>query len=402
MNHIATPIGAPIDSNDAPLRTHTHFEAPGTMPLSNESMARTFDVMRRTATLRSTPMNVGITGTWWFFRELVRRAQAMDDRLHPEWRATPVERPVFIFASARSGTTMLHRLLALDEERWATIKLYQTIFPTVTAERIFERIREASSLDTLARAVPKALDATFFDVWKGVHPLSLDVEEEDECLFVFAGSSPTLTLLLPFADELAQTCDLDMRPLAEREAFLDYYEGCLRRFLHSNGAGRRLLNKNVFLGPRLRSLAGRFTDAQFVFLVRHPYESLGSYLSMWHRGWAVHRPEIAKDSDETRAFARMALRHYRDALASRSAMGDRLLVVRYDDLARDPERAVKELYSGLGEPVTREYREELRRAADRQKDYRSEHAYALEEFGIDRDFLYREIPEVYAEFGFAR
>lgn len=402
--HILSPFSKPDHRADAPVpTTHRPFEADGEMPLSLASMKRIAEVARNHFTLRSLPMNVGIAGTWWFFRELVKRAQQADDRLYPEWRETNVERPVFIFASARSGTTMLHRLMSLDEERWATIRLYQTIFPTVTAERVFERVQRIARgpLGRAVSAVPEFIDARFFGGWKGVHPMSLDAPEEDECLFVFSAVSPTITLLLPFADELASCAELDRLPPADREAFLDFYEGSLRRFLHANGRGRRLLNKNVFTGPRLASLAGRFPDARFVFLVRHPYDSLGSYLSMWHRAWQVHRPEIAKDSEEARAYARMALSNYREALAKRALLGNgRLIVVHYDDLLRDPEATVGKLYEELGETVSPAFRRQLAAAAEQQKSFRSEHQYSLEEFGITREWLYQQLPDVYAEFGF--
>jgi len=371
------------------------------MPLSPTTARVVPDVMRRHATLRSTPIDLAIPATWYVFRNLVRAAQRADDWLHPEWRDTKVERPVFIFASARSGTTMLHRLLALDEDRWATIKLYQTIFPAVSTERAFEAIRSRKTTAGATSFVPRLLDKAFFSGWEGIHSMGLDEAEEDECLFVFMGSSPTLTLLLPFADEVAATAELDRLAPEDREPMLDFYESSLRRFLCASGRGRRLLNKNVFTGPRLRSLAGRFEDGQFVFLVRHPYESLGSYLSMWHRAWAVHRPYIAKNSEESRAFARMALAHYREALESRSVVGeDRMLVVRYDDLATNPEQTVKHLYGRLGESVTDSFRSKLAAATERQREYRSEHAYALEEFGISREWLRDELPEVYDEFEF--
>jgi len=38
-----------------------------------------------------------------------------------------IEAPVFIFGNARSGTTLLHSLMSLDEERFASMKLYQSI-----------------------------------------------------------------------------------------------------------------------------------------------------------------------------------------------------------------------------------------------------------------------------------
>ena len=48
--------------------------------------------------------------------------------------------PVFVIATPRAGTTYLHHLLALDEERFVGFKLYQTIAPSILLERVFDAV----------------------------------------------------------------------------------------------------------------------------------------------------------------------------------------------------------------------------------------------------------------------
>jgi hypothetical protein len=40
----------------------------------------------------------------------------LDDILFPDWKHQIVEKPLFLVGNARSGTTWLHRLVAMDEE----------------------------------------------------------------------------------------------------------------------------------------------------------------------------------------------------------------------------------------------------------------------------------------------
>ena len=55
------------------------------------------------------PIYVGLRQTAATFR-------ALDEVLYPEYRDQKVERPVFVFANPRSGTTLTHRLISMDDE----------------------------------------------------------------------------------------------------------------------------------------------------------------------------------------------------------------------------------------------------------------------------------------------
>ena len=81
------------------------------------------------------PIYLGLRQTAVAFR-------ALDEVLYPEYRDQKVERPVFVFANPRSGTTLAHRLISMDDEVFTTVKLYQTIFPAVTATKTFKRLIE--------------------------------------------------------------------------------------------------------------------------------------------------------------------------------------------------------------------------------------------------------------------
>src|SRR5690606_41758522 len=58
-----------------------------------------------------------------------------DEIFYRNYRKTEVRQPVFIISNPRSGTTYLHRLLCLDEERFTYFLLYHTFLPSVTFYR---------------------------------------------------------------------------------------------------------------------------------------------------------------------------------------------------------------------------------------------------------------------------
>lgn len=377
----------------------------GPMAENHAMWTRLFEVWGRHFTLRSVPVTLGIAFAYVSVRNLVKAAHVVDDVLYPEWREQPIDRPVFMFANARSGTTLLHRLMALDEERFAPTKLYETVFPAASLNFLFDALGEADP-KYFGGALRKGVDllnAAFFGGWKDIHPMGLDKHEEDEATFCLSLHTTSLGLLMPEIAEIEDQFWFDMLPKATRDAFLDFYEASIKRHLYANGGDKRLLNKNVFYTPRVRSIYERFPDSVFIYMIRSPHQSIGSYLDMFHRAWAVHRPDVTKDSPEARALAEMAIRQYRYALELRKVIpASQFLVITYDEITRDPGKTVERIYQHLGMEPSPTFHARLHEATSMQKHWQSEHKYQLEDFGITAEWVYEQLPDVYAEFGFAK
>ncbi len=374
------------------------------MPEHTAMLERMSDVWRRHFKPSSVPVTVGMFGAYTAIRNLVKLGHLVDDALYPEWRDQPIDRPIFMFANARSGTTLLHRLMALDEERFAPIKLYETIFPSVSLNMFFDWVAENDPkyFGGVFTGFRDLLNRTFFGGWKDIHPMGLDKHEEDEATFCLALHTTTLGLLFPEIGELEDQMWFDRLPKETRDAFLDFYEASIKRHLYSTAPDKRLLNKNVFYTPRVRSIYERFPDSIFIYMIRSPHESIGSYLDMFHRAWAVHRPDVTKDSPEARQLAEMAIRQYRYALELRKVIpASQFLVISYDQVVRDPGKTVERIYQHLGMEVSPRFRVRLDEATQKQKTFKSEHDYALEDFGITAAWVYEHLRDVYEEFGFA-
>src|SRR5262245_46582591 len=74
------------------------------------------------------------------FLAFVAFGRALDFLLFPGFKRQPVAQPVFIIAPPRSGTTLVQRLFSLDQDRFVHLKMYQTIFPAVCFQKLFNGI----------------------------------------------------------------------------------------------------------------------------------------------------------------------------------------------------------------------------------------------------------------------
>jgi hypothetical protein len=342
-----------------------------------------------------TPIYLGLRQSTVVFR-------ALDEVLYPEYRDQKVERPVFVFATPRSGTTLAHRLLSMDDEVFTTVKLYQTVFPAISATRTFKRLVELSRtpVGSVLHRAYAFFNSPFDQRWQDVHRISLDQPEEDVCSLLWSLTTAASGLLFPFMDDMPSQTWIDRQEPEERRAFMDYYENTIQRHVFEAG-GKRFLNKNVFFSTSVRAVYEKFPDAVFVYLVRNPYDCLPSFLNMFYRAWQAHSPSIRPDGEEIQALKRLGYDYYRYALECRKEIPeDQFIVIRYEDLIRDPRKTILSLYGRWGMPVSEKLERRLDEAVVEQSEYESPRTIELDFFGIDHREVSEELRGVFEEFGY--
>ena len=331
--------------------------------------------------------------------------RTLDNVFFPKYREQKIEKPIFVFANPRSGTTLMHRLLSMDTERFAGVPLYQTVFSAVMAHKFFAWLigLADTKLGLLLRPIYNFVNAPLQRRWKGVHEMSLAKPEEDEAVFLLCLQSPTAGLLFPFMDDLQNQTWLDRQTSEERAPFMKYYADTIRRILYSAGGNKRFLNKNVFFSTRIKAMRETFPDTIFVYMIRNPYDSLPSMLNMFYRSWIAHSPKIAPTSDEAQQLVQLGYEYYRYALnARRSLPEDQFITVRYEDLVACPKKTIEQLYARLDMEISPEFNAKLEEALASHREYESTHVYSLEQFGLTKEGVYQELQEVFDEFGYGQ
>ncbi|MEN8129893.1 MAG: sulfotransferase [Pseudomonadota bacterium] len=344
------------------------------------------------------------TVLFWVMWLIVAFGRALDHLIFPGFRRQPITRPVFIVAPPRSGTTLTQKLMSLDDDRFVHVKLYQTIFPSVVYQRFFDGIvwMDRHTGQVLSR-LTNWMEKTFFGGWDDMHKLRFNQPEEDDGFFVYSFVTEAIYLLFPYVDELWAAGFPDALPADDRRKLMRYYKSCLQRHLFANGPDKILLSKATQSSGAVESLREAFPDARFITIIRHPYQSIASHVSVFYPVWRVHSPDIAKDSPVSRSYARLALRWYQHLFEFGLRMEPgHYYCVDYRDLIRDPREALETLYQHFGWGLSDAFRARLEAATQRQRTFKSAHHYTLEEFGLSKEWIQEELGTLLDHYSLAR
>jgi len=344
------------------------------------------------------------TVLYWVMWIIVAAGRALDHVFFPNYQRQPVRAPIFIVAPPRSGTTLTQKLLALDEERFIYNALYQTIFPAVTFQRCFDA---GAWLDRklgqpFGRIIGWA-EKKWFGGWDDMHKMRFNQPEEDDGFFVYTFVTEAIFLLFLHVDELWEAGFQDALPPGKRRKVMAFYRSCLQRRLHVSGPGKTILTKATQSSGAVESLLEAFPDAKFITIVRHPYESVASHVSVFWPVWQVHSPELKKDGPVSKAYGRLAVAWFQHLFEFRRKVHPKqYYCIDYRDLTKDPLATIEKLYAHFGWTMSNAFREKLAVATQRQRGFSSKHEYTLEEFGLSKEWIQEELGDLLDHYSLAR
>lgn len=324
----------------------------------------------------------------------------LDGVLFPGLRRVAVRRPVFLVGHARSGTTLLHRLMSRDGERFSSFMLYELYFPSLLQKK---GIRALAAFDRRAlggffeRRV-QAWERKRYRATQDIHAMGLTKPEEDDFLFYWSCASGTWMLKLPAMGEI-DFYHLDRAPERKRRRVQRFYADCIRRQLYLNGPDRIHLCKAPHFAGRVASLIESFPDAGMVVTMRSPHETIPSLLKLMKVGYQLRGWDEARMARSLGVLARQSFHTYRhplEVLAEHPAT--KHAIVDYRELVAEPRRAVTAVYEALGIPLTPAFAAVLDEEQARARKHESSHRYSLAEFGLYKDAIETELAELFERY----
>ncbi|MEV6491246.1 sulfotransferase [Actinoplanes sp. NPDC051633] len=255
---------------------------------------------------------------------------------HPEVGAEPVTAPIVVLGLPRTGTTLLHRLLA-DRSGMRGPLLWELLAPRPASDPDGDAARRRQAAERMTRLARRAAPAMQVS-----HDLAADRPEEN--LFALPHHLAWYTRApLPGYRKW----------YVERDATPDY--AYLRQQLQVMQWGeppRRWVLKTPIHLWKMDALLAVFPDATIVWTHRDPARVVPSWCSLTEsvRLLNLTRVDPAGLGPEYCEFWSDAIRR---ALAVRAGLPpDRVVDVGYADLVADPDRVVTRVLTAAGAPAT--------------------------------------------------
>jgi hypothetical protein len=318
----------------------------------------------------------------------------LDELLFPGYRAQAIRTPVFLLGNFRSGTTFLHRLLARDRQTFTTMRLWEILLaPSVTVRRLWRGLGAIDRrLGSNTRRWLSRRERDWDDAF-ALHKTSLWAPEEDEYLLLHTWSTGTSWMWAGLLDEMAPYVHFDAMPAPDQERIMRFYRRCVQAHLHAGrgpaDAGGPLcyLSKSPPFAGKVEALDACFPGARFAYLVRSPLQVIPSFLSFLQHVWQMFGVRIEGDAAREHVIEIVAHWYAHPLTYLQRLPAERSLVLRFDDLVRDPRQAVTQLYERFGLPLSPSYLQILQAATARSRRYTSPHEYALDALGLSKEAI---------------
>jgi Sulfotransferase family len=290
-----------------------------------------------------------------------------DRQLYPNISRQEVREPLFIVGLPRSGTSVLHRLLAADPEHRAPL-MWEVRSPSPPT-RAYEK-----------RRIQRATQSCNFFHWlvptfRYVHAVGAEVPQECVSLMTPTFLSDQFDAMYYVPSYRRWFFRQDLRPAYE------YHRRFLQHLQFRHSARRWILKAptHMFAMPALLSV---YPDALFVQTHRRPVDSMASVSSLV----TILRSAFS-DAVDPITVGREAIHYWSETmdkfLSERDRLADnRICDIKYDEIRRDPISAVRQIYDYFGWPLSREPEQRMRALVVSQAGRQSaNHRYDLSQFG---------------------
>ena len=286
----------------------------------------------------------------------------IDELLFRNYRKVEVNAPLFISGIPRSGTTFVHRMLAQNDETFATVSTWEAVFaPSISARKLLRALGAIDlALGGFGRKGIDRLIRTGSGDFNDIHEVGLDIPEEDYLWLLPAGSCFILLLAFPFASWLKGIGMLHEADTQSRNTVLEFYHRCIQKHLYCSDPNKRFLSKNAAFASWIGELRARYTDAQFVLCVREPESALSSQLSSLKSA----RELFATDPDGSVTEAHLteifsSSYQYLSAQLAEADMGQ-IAVIDQADLKADSAAMIEQTLNALTLSSSRKLHHQLR------------------------------------------
>ena len=324
----------------------------------------------------------------------------LDKILFPGLWFQKIEKPVFVVGHARSGTTLISRLMAQDSERFSYFLYWEMFFPSLTEKKIVRGlgVLDHALLGSYFLKQLQAWDEKTFGPMRHIHSMGLWEAEEDDFVMSVTFYAAYWQLPAPLMD----TNDmfyLDNKPAGQRRRVMNTFKECVRRQLYLNGGKKTHLSKNPVYSGRVASILETFPDARIVVNMRDPLQCVPSNLKLMEGNYLSKGWQQADYAQSLAVLENMSYDCFRIPYnVLKQNPQTPTMVVDYRELVSQPKATIEKLYRNFNLPISNTYATVLRAQDSKARAHDTKHSYSAREFGMYVQKMHRELADFYERY----
>ncbi len=294
---------------------------------------------------------------------------------HPEIASESIEAPLVVVGMMRSGTTLVHRLLAADPRHYCTLG-WEAREPMPRLDTDWQlpdpRIADAEASDAMAGRFAAELMT--------IHPTNAHHAEEEIVFLADAFLSHVPEAYCDVPVYRSWIDDQDFEP-AYLHLFRTLQVLQWQKRMRGERRGRWVLKTPAHLGY-LETLLDTFPDAHVICMHRSPLDAVPSGARLNATLWRMHQNAVDPARVGRQWIERTSWAVQRFMKSRRSISGDRFTDIWYRDAVEDPLAQVERVYAAARCPLTDEAARSMSSWLDASRDQHRAPAYRAEDYGL--------------------
>lgn len=317
---------------------------------------------------------------------------AVDRQRHPQIAATKIERPIFVIGFARSGTTLLHALLAEDPDAFAPLAWHSRMPspPPGLMPGCAGRIAYAQhDVQEWIHFCPGQLILhPYAD--RGAYQL---IEDEELLTLDFRNAYPSLLYKIP-------TLDVMVVLGGDWTGAIRFHREIVQHL--TCNTGKRWVSKFSTAQHHMQALFDTYPDALCVWAHRPLSEIYASNVTVRAATYDTINGKPMDWSGQAKARAEQMKVTVDHMMANAIINDPRIMHIPFHELAEDPIGTVKKIYARRGLTMNAEYERRLEAwLADPENkvDRYGRYPYSYEPFGLDKKWIQQLFADYSKRFG---
>ncbi len=389
LSHLYQSLGGRIDlSADALLEAA--MKRTGLSDWGNEDFVEGLRVLIHSY---ETDANLNLIGRYLVRMELTR---VLSNRLliqqeitrHPEILQETIDQPLFITGMPRTGSTLLHRLLAQDPQS-RVLRPWEAINPLPPPDKATEHNDpRIAKLERQARIIRLLLPKL-----ASIHKSNATLPEQCDLLLRHHLPSPNGHEVLGFASSY--------RDWADQQDMLPAYRHFRQQLqlLQWRSPGSPWILKAPRHLIALDALLTVFPDACLVQTHRDPITVVASFISLKSVTLSITSDNL--DLKQVgQFFVNRFVREIERGLQVRATLQPgQIYDLFYDDFVTDPIKMARQIYTYFGYKITPQMDQNMKAWLPQNQQYKhGVHHYSLKQFGLDETLIREKFAKYYEAF----